>query len=161
MAAKFKFALLTNNPERLNVITAKLGSRAGNANELKAGFGEYGTEEENKAVKLGTADNFVLCADGDELDGFIDNIDGGSTESGYTLGGVARCNGGQRMKVQVAVGATQVAIDDLVVAAAQLPVGTAGLAQVKEGTPTRHLWRVLSLLSGTGVAGNEILIEKL
>lgn len=159
--AKFAFALLTNNPERLNVITAKLGSRAGNATELKAGLGEYGDAEVNKAVKLGTVDNFVLCADGDELDGFIDNIDAGGTENGFTLGGVARCNGGQRMKVQVAAGATAVAIDDLVVAGEQLAVGTEGLAQVKEGTPTRHLWRVMSLLGGTGAAGSNILIEKL
>lgn len=159
--AKFKFAVLTNDPNRLNVISTKLGSRAGTATENKAGLGEYGDEEIGKAVKLGAVDNFVLCADGDELDGFIDNIDSGGTEDGYTFGGVARCNGGQRFEAQVAVGATKVDINDLVVAAAQLPVGTKGLAQVKEGAPTRHMWRVMRILTGTGVAGDKVLLEKL
>ncbi len=158
--AKFKFAVLTPNPERLNVISTKLGSRAGTANENKAGLGEYSDTEIGKAVKLGDADNFLLCADGDELDGFIDNIDGGGTEDGYTFGGVARGNAGQRFEAQVAAGATQVALNDLVVAGAQLPVGTKGLPQVKEGTPTRHLWRVMRIITGTGVAGDKILIEK-
>lgn len=75
--AKFQFSKLTADPNRLNVITAKLGSRAGNATELKAGLGEYSDAEINKAVKLGPVSNYLLCADGDEIDGIIDNIDSG------------------------------------------------------------------------------------
>lgn len=161
MAAKFLFRTLTNDPNRLNVISTKLGSRQGTAGELKSGLGEYSDAEVFKAVKLGTASNFLLCEDGDELDGFIDNIDSGGTTDGYTFGGVARGNAGLRVEVQVAAGAEKVNINDLVVAAAQLPVGTAGLAQVKGGAPERHLWRVMEISTGTGVAGDKIVIEKL
>lgn len=159
--AKFAFAVLTNDPNRLNVISTKLGSRAGNATELKAGLGEYSDAEIKKAVKLGTQSNYVLCADGDELDAFIDNIDSGGTEDGFTFGGVARGNAGQRHEVQVATGVVAaLVIGDLVVAGAQLPVGTKGLAQVKKGTPELHKYRVMRILTGTGVAGDKVLIEK-
>lgn len=159
--AKFQFAKLTADPNRLNVITAKLGSRAGNATELKAGLGEYSDAEINKAVKLGPVSNYLLCADGDEIDGIIDNIDSGGTEDGFTLGGVARCNAGQRFEAIVGAGSDQLALDDLVVAAAQLPVGTKGDLQVKKGAPTRHLWRVMRIMTGTGVVGDRVLLEKL
>lgn len=159
--AKFQFAVLTTDPNRLNVITAKLGARAGNAVELKSGLGEYSDAEINKAVKLGPVSNYILCADGDEIDGIIDNIDSGGTEDGFTLGGVARCNAGQRFDAVVGAGSAQLAIDDLVVAAAQLPVGTAGALQVRDGSPTRHLWRVMRIVEGTGAVGSKLVIEKL
>ena len=159
--AKFAFAVLTVEPERLNVISTKLGTRAGNATELKAGFGEYSDAEIGKAVKIGALSNYVLCAAGDEIDGVIDNVDGGSTENGFTFGGVARCNGGVRYEAQVGTGSAQLAVDDLVVAAAQAAVGTEGPLLVQKGTPTRHLWRVMRILTGTGVVGDKVLIEKL
>lgn len=159
--AKFQFAVLTDNPERKNVITAKLGARAGNATELKAGLGEYSDAEINKAVKIGPVSNYLLCAAGDEIDGVIDNIDSGGTEDGFTLGGVARCNAGQRYEAEVGTGSAQLAVGDLVVAAAQKAVGTPGLLQVQKGTPTLHVWRVMRIITGTGVVGNKVLIEKL
>jgi hypothetical protein len=159
--AKFAFAVLTNDPNRLNVISTKLGSRVGTTIENKAGLGEYSDAEIKKAVKLGTQNNYLLCADGDELDAFVDNIDAGGTEDGWTFGGVARGNVGQRHEVQVASGvATPLVIGDLVVAGTQLPVGTKGLAQVKKGTPALHKYRVMRILTGTGVAGDKVLIEK-
>lgn len=161
MAAKFKFRTLTNDPNRLNVISTKLGARQGTAGEQRAGLGEYSDTERFKAVKIGTEENFVLCADGDELDGFIDNIDSGGTTEGFTFGGVARGNAGLRIEAQVATGAAKLSINDLVVAAAQLAVGTPGLPQVKGGAPERHLYRVMSIVSGTGVAGDRVIIEKL
>lgn len=159
--AKFKFAVLTVEPDRLNVISAKLGSRAGNTNELKAGLGEYSDAEINKAVKISTQDNFVLCGDGDEIDGVIDNIDAGSTEDGFTFGGVARCNAGVRFLAEVGPASAQLAVNSLVVASAQYPVGTKGILRVRDGVPTRHLWRVMRIVSGTGVIGDKVIIEKL
>lgn len=160
--ADFKFALLTHSPERINVISTKLGTRAGNATELKSGLGEYGDDEVKKAVKLGTANNYVLCADGDEIEGFIDNVDSGGTSGGYSFGGVARPNGGFRVEAQVAAGvATPLVLKDLVVAGAQLAVGTKGLPQVKKGTPALYKYRVLRIVSGTGVAGDIVLLEKI
>lgn len=159
--AKFQFAVLTPDPNRLNVITSKLGARAGNAIENKAGLGEYSDAEINKAVKIGPVSNYLLCDDGDEIDGIIDNIDAGGTEDGFTLGGVARCNAGQRFNAVVGTGSAKLSVDDLVVAAAQLPVGTAGDLQVRDGTPTRHLWRVMRIVTGTGVVGDKVVIEKL
>lgn len=159
--AKFQFAVLTPDPNRLNVITSKLGARAGNAIENKAGLGEYSDAEINKAVKIGPVSNYLLCDDGDEIDGIIDNIDAGGTEDGFTLGGVARCNAGQRFNAVVGTGSAKLSVDDLVVAAAQLPVGTAGDLQVRDGAPTRHLWRVMRIVTGTGVVGDKVVIEKL
>lgn len=159
--AKFQFAVLTTDPNRLNVITAKLGARAGNATELKAGLGEYSDAEINKAVKLGPVSNYLLCVAGDEIDGIIDNIDSGGTEDGFTLGGVARCNAGQRFEAEVGTGSDQLALNDLVVAGVQKPVGTPGMLQVQKGTPALHKWRVMRIMTGTGVVGNKVLIEKL
>lgn len=169
--AKFTFAVLTNDPNRLNVISAKLGSRAGTANENKAGLGEYSDTEINKAVKLGTVSNFLLCAEGDEIDGIIDNIDAGGTEDGYTFGGVARPNGGQRFNALVGPNqATALAIGALVVADEQFAVGVENSAppkgmrlnlRVKAGAPTLHKWRVMRVVSGTGAAGSVVVIEKI
>lgn len=159
--AKFAYALLTHSAERINVITTKLGSRAGTEIENKAGLGEYGDAEVKKAVKMGLVSNYVHCADGDELEGFIDNIDSGGTADGFTLGGVAHPNGGFRVEAQVAAGAAQVAVRDLVVAGAQLPVGTKGLPQVKKGEPELFKYRIIRILTGTGVPGDKVLLEKI
>lgn len=149
--ADFEFKPLTHSPERLNVISTKLGANAA---------GKFTDMDIKKAVKMGPVGNYLLCADGDELDGFVDNIDGGGTSGGFSFGGVARGNVGFRVEAQVAAGADALAFGDLVVAGAQLPLGTPGLAQVKKGTPAIHKYRVINLYTGAGAPGTTVLLEK-
>ena len=150
--ADFAFNLLTHSPERLNVISSRLG--ASPAAKLT-------DQDVKKAVKLGPNSHHVLCAAGNEIEGFVDSVDS-ATNGGYSFGGVARCNRGCRVKAQIGAtqGATAAALNDLVVADDQLAIGTKGLPQVKTGTPSRHLWRILAL-NGSGAAGTEVILELL
>jgi len=148
----FNYAELTHSPERINVITTKLGT----------GAIKYTDLDKTKAVKL-AADglSYVLAADGDDLEGFIDNIDAGGTAGGYTLGGVARPNGGFRIRVTVgAAQATALVVKDLVVAASQAAVGTKSKALVKKGDGVLNKYRVIRLY-GNGTAGTDVLLEKI
>lgn len=147
----FKFNVLTVLPERLNVITTKLGAAAGE---------NFTDKDIKKIVTMGTVSNFTLAADGDEIEGFIDNIDGGPTANGFRVGGVARPDTGIRVEAQVAAGAAVVAVKDLVVAGAQLPLGTKGLPQVKKGTPAVFKYRVMRIVSGNGGPGSVLVLER-
>jgi len=150
--ADFAFNVLTHSPERLNVISTKLGPDAAT---------KYSDADKRKAVKMGALANHVLCAADDELEGFIDSVDA-ATAGGFSFGGVARGNRGFRVEAQVGAGqgATAMAVGDLVVADAQLAVGTKGLAQVKTGAPELHKYRVMTV-RGTGVAGDVVVLELL
>lgn len=149
--ADFNFNVLTVLPERLNVITAKLGSAAGQ---------NYTDKDKQKIVKMGDVSNFALAVDGDEIEGFIDNIDGGPTAGGFVVGGVARPDTGFRVLAQVAAGvATPLVFGDLVVAGAQLALGTSGLPQVRKGTPAIWKYKVIRLI-GNGSAGTNVLLER-
>jgi hypothetical protein len=149
--ADYKFNVLTGMPERLNVITAKLGSAAGQA---------YTDKDKGKILTGGAVSNFFLADDGDEIQGFLDNVDGGPPANGFPVGGVARPDTGLRVEAQVAAGvATPLVFGDLVVAGAQLALGTAGLPQVKKGTPAIWKWQVIQVRT-TGAAGTKVLLER-
>lgn len=150
--ADFAFNVLTHSPERLNVISSRLGPNPAT---------KYTDQDKRKAVKLAAGSTHVLCSEGDEIQGFIDSVDA-ATNGGYSFGGVARCNRGFRVEAQIGAhqGPTPAALDDLVVADAQLPVGTKGLPQVKTGNPSRHLWRIMAL-RGNGAAGTIVVLELL
>lgn len=149
--AKFNFNLLTHSPERLNVISTRLGASDAVADH-------FTDAEVGKAVKLGD-NTHVLCEAGDEIEAFVDNIDSGGTIDGYSFGGVARGNRGVRMKAVIGQGQVDPAVvGDLVVADAQSALGTKTPAAVKTGTPTINKWRILSL-RGSGAAGTEVILE--
>lgn len=149
--ADFKFNVLTVMPERLNVVTAKLGSAAGQ---------NYTDKDVGKPVKMGALSNYVLAADGDEIGGFIDNIDGGPTANGFRVGGVSRPDSGFRIEAEVADGvATPLVFGDLVVCGAQVALGTKGLPQVKKGTPAIWKYQVIQVRT-TGAAGTKVLLER-
>jgi hypothetical protein len=149
--ADFKFNVLVVLPERLNVVTAKLGSAAGQ---------NYTDKDVGKAMKMGALSNYVLASDGDELEGFLDNIDQGPTANGFVVGGVQRPDTGFRVEAQVAAGvATPLVFGDLVVAGAQLALGTKGLPQVKKGTPAIWKYKVIRVYT-TGAAGTTVLLER-
>lgn len=149
--ADFKFNVLVVLPERLNVIVAKLGAAAGE---------NFTDKDIKKIVSMGTVSNFTLAVADAEIEGFIDNIDGGPTANGFVVGGVARPDTGVRVEAQVAAGAAAVAPLDLVVAGAQLPLGTKGLPQIKKGTPTTFKYRVMRIVSGNGGPGSIVVLER-
>lgn len=151
---KFNFRALTQSAERLNVISTKLGA-------TKA---EVFTDKDlKKPMVMGKKGNMVIAAAGAEIEGFLDNIDAGPTADGHVFGGVARCNAGTRMEVEIE-GAADVL--GLVVAGATPAVGlqsTTKLGVVKAGAPVTHKWRIISLANDAEAAvGGEIaVIEKL
>ena len=149
--ADFKFNVLVVLPERLNVITTKLGAAAGE---------NYTDKDVKKIMTMGAVSNFALAADGDEIEGFLDNVDGGPPAGGFRVGGVARPDTGIRVEAQVAAGAAAVAVKDLVVAGAQLALGTKGLPQVKKGTPATFKYRIMRIISGNGGPGSVVLLER-
>jgi hypothetical protein len=150
--ADFQFNVLTHSPERLNVISSKLGPDAAT---------KYTDKDVRKAVKLGDKANHVLCVAGDELEGFIDSVDA-ATAGGFAFGGVARGNRGFRVDAVVGAGqgATPIKVRDLVVADDQVAIGTKGLPAVKTGAPKVHLYRVMNV-RGNGLPGDKVVLELL
>ena len=128
-----------------------------------------GDKDVDKAYKMGTAQNYVPCADGDPIEAFVNVVEAFTVNNGFSFGSVQRRG---RKTVQNGAGQAQLAVGDHVVAYTQLAIGTAGLAQVKKATATAatddgalnngglYAWRVIRILSGTGVAGDKVLIER-
>lgn len=144
----FVFTPLVNSPHA-DVVSAALG---GNTTD-------FGDIDVGQAVKLSTANNYVQVVAGDEIEGVVVAVDTITVNSGYSFGSVQK---NMRMKAQVASDqAGNVTIGGLLVAGVPIALGTAGLyPQVKGGTPTSHLWRCIRILSGTGAAGDLILMER-
>lgn len=125
----------------------------GGANIWKSDF------DLGKPVKYGSANNFLLCADGDDIEGFVYAIDPGTRNGGYSFGSVVTEG---RFEVEVATGSAQFSVGDLAIAAAQTAIGTAGTPKVKkQATPAagHKYWKVIRIVSGTGVAGDTVLVE--
>lgn len=129
-----------------------------------------------KPVKLAAGSKHVLCSTGDEIAGFVNSVEPFTVNAGLSFGGVLK---GGRIEVIVAAdqGATPMAVGDYVVAGTQLALGTSGVTEwnsggtppstpqgptgrVKTGTPTKKLWQCIRIISGTGVAGDTVLIER-
>lgn len=160
--AVFKFQPTVPVPERLS---ACLGVSA-NA--------KFADADINKAVKLGTANNYVPVAAGDDIEGFVDSIEPATYNSGFSFGAV-QINGSRIAQVGTNQGSAM-AVGDYVVADTPVALGTAGYAQVKTGvthsqltsgnytvtlaTPKRFFWRCIRIESGTGVAGDLVLLRR-
>src|SRR5574343_1255458 len=143
-----------------------------------------------KAVKLTTTGSHILPSAGDEIDGFIASIEsfgvnGENTNGTYSFGSVLT-EGRIIVRVGTDQGGTPMAVGDYVVAGAgQEALGTntdnqwstysgtytaaPGTApsvtvvpagRVKTGTPTKKIWRCIWILTGTGVAGDQVIIER-
>jgi len=116
--------------------------------------GVAGSADVGKPVILAGATTFALAEDGDDFEGFIYAVDPVFAD-GTVTGSIQR----QPLlrKRVINAGATQLAIGDTVVAAAQVTAGTKGKPQVKAGAGS---WRVIELLNGTGLQTEELVIEK-
>jgi hypothetical protein len=117
----------------------------------------YSQNDVGKSVKLVGNGRFGLCADGEEIEGFITSVEPYTTE-GYAVGSVRR-----RMNGKLVYTTGPIALGDQVVSAAQTAVGVKvdakefGYPTVKRGTPATHKWRVLWL---SNAGDNVAYIEK-
>lgn len=122
----------------------------------------WGSNDLGKVVKLASGGNgYQLVSTGDEIEGVVVAVEPFTVNGGFGFGTV------QKNKRFIAkVDAAQVGtltIGELAVAGVQAAVGTANTGSypvVKQGTPTVHIWRVIRVVSGTGVAGDLVLIER-
>ena len=116
-------------------------------------------KEVGKAVKLSTTNDSTmeLCTGGDEIFGFVGAIAIGTVNNGFSHGSV-QVEGWQVAKVGANQGGTPMAVGDSVVADTQVAFGTAGLPAVKTSATSKRGWIVMRKLTGTGVAGNEVLL---
>lgn len=135
-----------------------------------------------KPVKIGSSDTYVLCADGDELEGFLYGVEPNTVNNGFSFGSVLTCNLGDRV-VAINKGGSSIAVGAYVLAAAQAARNTANTAgatsasglepcpYIKAGvannttgpvfqSPGTFRWRVVSLLGGSGAVDSEVLIER-
>ena len=149
----FAFNVKVNDPFA-DVTDAALGT---------AGQG-WGDEEIGKAVKLSTANNYVLCSDGDPMEGFVCAVEPNTVNAGVSFGAVQR---NKRVVAVLDTGETGVTVGTVVVAGAQAAVGTANAssapvvaAEPVPGTSAGNfIWRVIRLIDG-GDAGDRVLIER-
>lgn len=149
--ADTKYAVLASSPERLNVISTKLGSAKG----------EKITDKDiKKAMKMGLVSNYEFCQPGDDLEGFLDNVDGGPTAGGFVFGGVAHPDPGFRVEALVDQSqATALKPRDQVVAGTQAALGVQSLPTCKAGTGVVFKYRVISL-QGDGKKGTVVVLER-
>lgn len=145
----FAFTELVNSP-MADVVSACLGASAG---------AKLNDNDVGKPVKLGSAQNYVVCAAGDEIEGFVVAVEPATANDGFSFGSVIR-----NKRITAQVDAAQVgtlAIGEYVIAGASSALGTKDTyPKVKEGTPSTFKWRVISIKSGTGVAGDLVLLER-
>ncbi len=145
----FVFTPLVNSPHADTISTA-LGATATDL---------YSDKDVGQSVKLGTANNYIPTTDGSDLEGMVVAVMGITVNGGFSFGSVQKDK-----RLEVVVAANEVGtVDpgDLVVCGTPIALGTVGsLPQVKVGTPATHIWRCIRILSGTGAAGDSVLIER-
>lgn len=163
--ADFRFNPRTHSPDILDVVSSALGND---------GLNKFTTETDTgKAVKLAGEGYHDLCADGDEITGFIDSVKGDTVNNGNSFGGVKR--GGTHTAILGAGQATAAKVGDLVVADVQEAAGvkptdsrinvsgfgyTDIYARVKTGAPTLYKWQVIRVI-GDGTEGSVVHLERL
>jgi hypothetical protein len=140
----------TIDMDRMDTESVALGAAASEAWTVK---------EVGKLVSLEAASadaNYKLAAVDTDIEGFVSSVEAHTVNSGFSFG-VVQKNG--RLRAYNA-GAGALAVGDFVIAAAQVAVGTAGIARVKAGAGTAFKWRVISLLGGAGAVASTVLIER-
>lgn len=137
------------------IVTAALGATAGTT---------LTDVDKGKALKRGTNHNYVLAADGDDLEGRLEAIAVGLVNDGFNHGSVLRGLPGIYMTA-VNAGAGAIAVGATVVCAAQTAQGTAQTVapypKVKAGAGVLFKWRVIELWDGAGAVGAQILLERI
>ena len=121
----------------------------------------WGTEDVGKVVKLSVGSSHELAAKGDEIEGVLVAIEPHSVNSGFGFGSVQR---NKRFLAKVDAAQTgSLAIGALVVAGTQNAIGTKNDSYypvVEGGAPTTWIWRIVAHKTGTGAAGDIVVIER-
>lgn len=150
---QFVFTSLVNDPHA-DVVSAALGVDASN---------KLNDSDIGKPVILGPDNNYVLCADGDDIHGFLVSTEAATVNDGFSFGSVLR---NKRLEVQLEAGELGTAVAGTSFVVAGIPLAARGTkvayAQViiKAAVAGASLWRVIRIVTGTGVAGDRVLIEK-
>lgn len=135
------------------VLSARLGTTGSPLNDKDVG----------KPVKIIAESNYGLCADGDEIEGFMSSAELAKLD-GFAVGGVQSPQGYKYVTASGTLG-----IGDYVVSAANPAANTALTAKalVKKAADQAvakaglFKWRVVSLgAAGTGASGTQCLIER-
>jgi hypothetical protein len=139
----------------MGIVTDTLGTAV-------SGTGDYTDVEVGKGVKMGAA-AYVPVVAGDELEGIVNSVEPGVRNTGYSWGGIQ--TKGRALAVVGAAQSAAMAVGDLVCCSTPLAKGTAGLVKVQsDGTgyaaPAFFVWRCIRIVSGTGAAGDTVLIER-
>lgn len=145
----FNFTTLVNDP-LADVVSAALGASA-NAKYTEADIG--------KGVKLSTANNYIPLAKDNEIEGIVVSISPETVNDGFSFGSVQK-----NRRVEAVVGVSEVgtvAVGELLVADTPVALNTAGIIRVYPGVPTTHKWRCIAIVTGTGAAGDTILMERI
>ena len=142
----------------MGIVTDALGTQA-------AGVGSMTDVEIGKGVTLAAA-SYIAAVHDDEIEGIITSVESGVRNAGYSYGGV-QTKGRAEAVLGVAQDVTA-AVGDLVVNDAGIANGTAGKIRVygagSTGFPAGPFtinWRVIRIVTGTGVAGDTVLIERI
>ena len=114
-----------------------------------------------KFVKLAGSENYVLAAEGNDIEGQLATVEPDTVNDGWAFGAVqvrfktllVRHQAGESA---IAVGATVVVGTPVAINTA---LGTAKYPAVKAGAGVLFKWRVKSLMGGAGAAGTVLLIE--
>ncbi len=144
-----------------------IAPRVGEGDKLSVALGasagaKFSDNDLNKAVKLAANNNYVLVSAGDAIEGSTISMEPFTVNNGFSFGTIQT---GGKMIVTIVAAGTTVVVGDQVVAAAQAALGTAQdypiVRKIAAETPAIR-WRVVSLWkAGTGVAGTQVVIERL
>jgi len=120
---------------------------------------KFTEEDVGKPIKMGALQNYVLCDDGDDIEGFVSSISPMTYNDGFSFGGFY-CHG--RAVVKAAAGISFTA-PYVVAAPNTLNAAVDKMGKVKAGTPVRFQWRMIRNISHPGtttIDGDTILIER-
>lgn len=144
--ATFKFAPLVT--ESVPISTA-LGVDANN---------KLDSNDIGKAVKLAAADNYVACATGNDIEGVLLGVEAHTVNDGFAFGTV-KIDGTVEAEVAAAE-AGAIAIGTFVVAGIPVANNTAGNMMIITGAGVAFKWRIIRHITGTGVSGDIVLIQR-
>lgn len=116
------------------------------------------SNDAGKAVKLGVAQNYVLCATGDDIEGVLVSVEAHTVNDGFSFGSVKE-DGMVEAQVSSAEGGA-IDIGDTVVSGVPVAANTAGALMVISGAGVTYKWRVVRHITGSGVPGDTILIKR-
>ena len=145
----FNYTVLVNEP-LADIISTPLGANASS---------KYVENDIGKGVKLNpSAVGYIPLAKDNEIEGVVVALSPETVNDGFSFGSVQK-----NRRLEAVVGATEagtVAVGELLVADTPIAQGTAGIIRVYPGAPALHKWRCIAIVTGTGAAGDTILMER-